>query len=805
MKKIFLFFMMCTLLFGGNALMAQSTMTDAQVLEYVKTGLAQGKSQKTLMTELVARGVDRAQAERVKELYEKRHGGEEAEAAQESAMARSRDHRPNGESAQELDSYVADDIIETEDAALPSATDDVFGRSTFRNKRLNFAPSANMPTPKNYVLGPGDEVIIDIYGANQTTIRRTISPEGQINVDALGPVYLSGKSIDDANRYLKQKLSTIYNGLNGDEEQETDIQLSLGQIRSIQVNMLGDVANPGTYMISSLSTVFHALYQAGGVKEPGTIRAIKVVRNNKTISTIDVYDFLINGNRKGDIRLEEGDVVLVDPYKNLVKVNGYVKRPMNFEMKENETLKDLIKYAGGFSKAANQASVTVVRQTDRDYQVHSVDASQYATFVLKNGDEIEVNKLEARFQNRATIKGAVYQAGLYEISTKVYSVKTLINAAQGLLPEAFTNRAVLHREREDRSLEVVSVNINGILDGSVPDIILKNNDQLYIPSKYDLIDKGTIAIRGEVAVPDIFPYAENTTLEDLIVMAGGLKAGASLARVDVIRRIHDVSSTEVSKEIAKMFSFSVKEGFVIDGTPGFILEPYDEVVVRRAPSYINQRYVTVSGEAVFTGSFPMTERNERISELVKKAGGVTNDAYLKGARLVRQINATERKQMQDALMALRQQDDTASMRKLNMATEYYVGIDLEKALDKPNSEYDVVLREGDRLEIPTYSNVVRITGAVQYPNSVTYLAGKKAKYYIEQAGGYADRARKSRAYVIHMNGHITKAKRGDIDPGSEIVVPSKKVDPLGLQGYLSIATTSASLATMIASIANILK
>ena len=414
MRKIFIFsFIFLSML--SSAMMAQSTMTDQQVLDYAKQGIAAGKSQKDMMQELVARGVDRAQAARVKKLYEAQMGGKENAAAVESAIAASREHTPNGESADEVDPMLSQNIEKaaSNDAALPSASDEVYGRNVFRNRNLSFAPSANMPTPKNYILGPGDEVIIDIFGANQTTIRSVISPEGYINIDVLGPVFLSGKSIDGANKFLKNKLAQIYSGLNGGDE-ETDIQLSLGQVRSIQISIIGEVPNPGTFMVTSLSTVFHAMFQAGGVREPGTVRAIKLVRNNKTVATIDMYDFLINGSRKNDVRLEEGDVILVEPYSKVVKVNGFVKRPMNFEMKEGETIADLLKYAGGFSKSAYSGNVSVVRQTDHDYTVSVVEASQFNTFVLQNGDEIEVKKMEARFENRISISGAVYLPGVFE-------------------------------------------------------------------------------------------------------------------------------------------------------------------------------------------------------------------------------------------------------------------------------------------------------------------------------------------------------------------------------------------------------
>ena len=436
LKKLFLLAaVVCTTF----AAVAQSTMTDIQVLEYVKSGIEQGKSQEVLIRELAARGVDRAQAERVREMYE----SQKTAVAQEiSTSADDRSHTVSSE-------------VEITPEAFREETGGpvVFGRDIFRNKSLNFAPSENLATPKNYRLGPGDEVIIDIFGANQVTLRSKISPEGSINVDVLGPVYLSGMTIDEANKYLKRKLAGIYAGLNRSST-GTDIRLSLGQIRSIQVNILGDVNHAGTYVMSAFSTVFHALYLAGGVVEPGSLRNITVNRAGKVVGTVDVYDFLMNGTRESDIRLEEGDVIMVKPYTCMVKIGGEVKRPMSFEMKDGETLQDLIDYAGGFTGTAYTDNVTVVRQNGKSYEVRTVDAPDYRGFVMQNGDEVTVNVLNSYYENKLTINGAVYQPGTYEFGGDVKTVRQLVAKAGGVKPDAFLNRAVLHREHEDKTLEV---------------------------------------------------------------------------------------------------------------------------------------------------------------------------------------------------------------------------------------------------------------------------------------------------------------------------------------------------------------
>ena len=782
--------------------MAQSTMTDQQVLEYGKNALAAGKSKETIAKELMLKGVSRQQAMRIRKMYEK-EGFSFSNAAENGIIDRTHKSVKKNDSNEESGEQYP--ISENDSIGTENFVDEVFGRDIFRNKRLNFAPSENLATPRNYKLGPGDEVIIDIFGANQTTLRSVISPEGSINVDILGPVYLNGMSIEDANVYLKKKLASIYAGIKRDGE-SSDIRLSLGQIRSIQINVMGDVTYPGTYNLSSFSTVFHALYSAGGIKEPGSLRNIIVNRNGRNIATVDVYDFLMNGNRSGDIRLEEGDVILVPSYKTLVKVNGKVKRPMFFELKEGESLANLIEYAGGFAQGAYTSNITVVRQTGKEYEVCTVNEMDRKIFQMKNGDDVEVGELVSRFKNKISIKGAVYRSGIYQLDGETNTIKALINKAEGLMPDAFTNRGILNRERDDRSLEMLSVDIEGILKGTVPDVALRNNDELYIPSKYDLSDAGTLTISGEVADPCTIVYAENMTLEDLIIRAGGLLESASLARVDVIRRVKNANATVAAEEISKMFSFSVKDNYVIEGENGFKLQPYDEVIVRRSPSYNNSRYVNITGEINFPGKYPLTKREERLTNLLEKAGGVTDYAYLKGARLVRKVNKEELARMKSALQSSMSRTDSILVDTLDAKTTYYVAINLDKAINNPGSVYDVVLREGDELILPVYPSTVRVDGSVLSPNEITYEPGKSVSYYIEQAGGYSDNAKKRKKYMIAMNGHIYKASgRTKVEPGAEIIVPQKGERKSNLSNILGIATTATSLGTMAASIANILK
>lgn len=783
-------------------LSAQSTMTDQQVLTYVKDGIAAGKNRKTLMNELVARGVNRAQAERVKKLYEGQKDLE-VEAKLEEDVANGREHVTSSETITGADALISDQIFSREEYAELDTTTAVWGRNIFNNQRLSFTPSANLPTPRNYTLGPGDEVIIDIFGANQTTLRSVISPEGSINVDVLGPVYLSGKTIESANSYLRQRLATIYNGLNGEEKEATDIQITLGQIRSVQINVVGESANQGTYMVNSLSTVYHALHQSGGVNETGTVRAIKVIRHGKTVAVVDVYDFLMTGNRKNDIRMEEGDIILIDPYKSLVKLSGFVKRPMNFELKEGETVSDLLRYAGGFGRSAYTGSLTVVRQSERDYAVYTVNSDEYSTFKLQDGDEVTVNKLEARFENRVSVKGSVYMAGIYQLGNDIRNIRQLVSKAGGLLPEAFQQHAVLYRERPDRSLEVLSVDIESILNGSKPDIELRKNDELYVPSIYDLSDRGTLTIDGEVASPGTFPYADNVTLEDLIIQAGGLLRSASIVRVDVSRKVVDSHSLYAKDAISEMYTFSIREDFSVDGAATFKLQPYDIVNVRRSPSYVESKLVEITGEVNFPGNYVMSKREERVSDLIAKAGNVSDYAYVRGARLLRRINATEIEQLKMAVRSMRVENDSVFA---IVDSTYVVALDLEQAIANPGSEYDLVLREGDKLEIPVMTNTVHVNGAVQMPNVVLYSSKMTKNDYIKEAGGYLKNARKSKAFVVYMNGHVKPLKRSTkIEPGCEIYVPMKKKKEHNITQTIGIMTSLASLGTMTATLANLLR
>lgn len=778
---------------------ARAQMSDDAVVAYVKTGIANGKSQSEMAKELAAKGVTRQQVERIRNSVQ---SGSDAGAVSKVPGTQERSRRMNDGM---IETPVADVNIVLGDVAKPG-TDDVFGRNIFTNSNLTFAPSTNLPTPEDYRLGPGDEVIIDIWGNNQATIRQTISPDGTINIPDIGLVSLNGMTIKQADSYMKRKLGQIYS-VDG-EDAKSEIKLTLGNIRTIQVNIMGEVAVPGTYYLSSLSNLYHALYRAGGVSSLGSLRAIQLVRNGKKIATVDVYDFILNGKSPDNITLQEGDIVVVPAFDRLVEVIGNVKRPMVYELKDGETIAELLEYAGGFAGNAYKENLRVVRQDGREYQVYTVDAPEYESFVLQDGDEITVGQMLDRFANRIEIKGAVYRPGIYQLGDGVNTVSQLIAKADGLKGDAFTNRALIHREREDLTLEVIPVDVKGVLDGSAADVVLQKNDVLYIPSIHDLNDIGNIEVEGEVARPGTFVYADNMTLEDAVMMAGGLLESASTVRIDVTRRIKDAASTSQTENIAEVFTFSFKDGYVLDGEAGFILEPYDHVFVRRSPSYREQISVSIDGEVVFPGTYTLTRRTERLSDVVEKAGGLNQWAYVKGARLSRKMDAEERARLKSTIEVMDSAKDSIELSMLNMGERYYVGIDLEAALNNPGSDADLVLREGDVIVVPQYNNTVKISGNVLYPNTVTYRPNMTVKDYVIQAGGYGFRSKKNKAYIVYMNGTVTRARRMSsnvVEPGCEIVVPKKRERNGALQEVLGVATTASSVATMMATIGNLLK
>lgn len=782
---------------------AYCQMSDEAVVKYALEGRQSGKSDQQIGKELLARGVTPEQVERLKQKYEDSRTSSET-VASDQVISGQRRERPRSSS-----DTLAVEIPPVPDPAERGADSRaVFGRNVFRSRALTFEPNENQATPENYRLGPGDEVIIDIWGENERSLREEISPEGNIMVEQVGPVYLNGLTIKEANAKLRGVFGQIYAGVSGDSP-ASEVRVTLGRLRTIQVNVMGEVEMPGTYRLSSFATVFHALYQAGGVTDIGTLRNIRVLRSGREVASVDIYKYLFHGDSKDDIRLEEGDIVLVPSYDLLVEVTGCVKRPMRYEMEAGEPLSQLLAYAGGFTGDAYGREVRVVRTMGREHELFNVDSVGYGTFALMDGDSVAVGRVLDRYANRIEVQGAIYRPGMYELGEGTHTVRELIGRAEGLREDAFRGRALLFRERDDLTPEIVAVDLEGVLSGRLTDISLRRNDVLVVSSVHDLEDRGGFTIGGEVARPGVYPYAAHTTVEDLIVQAGGLLDGASTVKVEVSRRLKDPKSTTPSNGVGKVYAFSLKEGLVVDGEAGFELAPFDVVEVRRSPGYQPQRQVVLDGEVVFTGNYTLIRKNERLSDLVKRAGGITDDAYVRGGRLIRRMNEEERAVRDAALRAAQQNRgaDSVSLEKL-MADDYYaVGIELDKALSNPGSDYDVVLREGDRLVVPEYVSTVKINGDVMYPNTTVYLKDKRVKYYIAQAGGYGARAKRNKAYIVYMNGRVARVKgRAKVEPGCEIIVPSKRDRKrMGIAEILGLTTSAASIGTMAASIANMTK
>lgn len=851
MKKIIIYILLLTLC--PMALSAQSAMTDEQILEFVLKENAAGTSQAQIVTKLMQRGVNIQQIRRVKDKVERqrKHKGLGNVADQTVDNVESRMRSANGDTKKNAQKYNSTKIIPKDSKQLsvnriqgqePYSLSDydkhsdeflqmqkelgyitptdsitwlqqilkqqrenkhkVFGRDIFNNKDLTFEPAMNIATPQNYRLGPGDAVFVDIYGASQKSIQATVSPDGDINIEGFGPIQVSGLTIAQANQRLRSQLGARYSS--------SKVRLTLGQSRTITINVMGEVKAPGTYTVSAFASVFHALYMAGGTNNLGTLRNIKVYRNNKLISEADVYDYILNGKMRGNVRLTDGDVIYVGPYNCLVNIVGKVKRPMFYEMKPTESIGTLLKYAGGFTGDAYKKAVRVVRKTGREYAVFNIAEFDMNAFHIADGDSVSVDSIIQRYSNTVEVKGAVFRPGLYQLGNDINSVRTLIQHAEGLKEEAFTNRAIIHRMKTDRTLKVISVDVASIMKGTAADVPLKENDVLFIPTKGEQIQQRTITIHGEVLYPGIYKYADNETLEDFVLQAGGLKESASTVKVDVARRIVNPKALTTDSVIAKTYSFALKEGFVVEGEPGFVLQPFDEVYVRKSPGYSEQKNVTIAGQVMFSGTYTLSNKDERLSQLVQKAGGVTDVAYVHGARLERKATPEEKRRMQSVLKLARMQHDkkdSLGITKLDISDTYYVGIELDKALKQPGCDADIVLREGDKLIIPEYNNTVKISGSVMYPNTVSYIKDKSAAWYIDQAGGFAHRAKKGHTYIVYMNGTVARVgHNAKIQPGCEIIVPQKPESKgLKIGEWLGIGSTAAGIATTLVYLSNLLK
>jgi protein involved in polysaccharide export with SLBB domain len=834
-----------SLLFVLSGISVYAQMSDEKILEYVQEQQAKGVSQEQIVYDLNRKGVSLQQIQRMREKYEKQMstgilGNTVQGGTQQTTRTRTRqgesynmvrpaettstDQTKNRLSSRDKAAMEKEKLQDLYDESMFMFVDslyllkmsllpqkkEIYGHDIFKSRDLTFEPSANLATPQNYRLGPGDEVIIDIWGASQSTIQQVISPDGNIMVEDLGPVYLNGKTVEEADTYIKKVFSQIYSGLDGDNS-NSNIKLSLGQNRSVLVNVMGDVENPGTYQVSSFATVFNAIYMAGGVSDLGSLRKIKLYHDNEEVATIDMYDYIINGKVQDDIRLNDNDVVIVTPHSFLVDIEGRIRRPMLYEMTEDETLANLIDYAGGLESDAYRKDVRVVRMGEFQRQIFTVSKEQQQSFRLMDGDSVYVDSIQLTFANMAEVRGAVFRPGQFQIDGDITTVRQLVEAAGGLKDEAFPSRALLSRTNPDKTLTNLSIDIKGLLEGTAQDEPLRNNDILFIPSLFDVGEVKTFSVYGEVMFPGDYRYADNTSIEDLILQAGGLKEDASLSKVDVVRRNRDKNATEKTQSLAETFTFSIDENLAIQDND-FRLEPYDEVYIRRSPGYSVNRRVIVEGEVTFPGYYSLATNNERLSDIMERVGQFSSEAYPEGARLERKMTDDERLRMQDIAEILAGNDSIAlakAVEKLANTTTFDVGINLKEAVDKPGGPADIVLRDGDRIIVPMFTNTVKINGEVMFSNTTPYVKGKSLKYYIEKAGGYSQRAKKNKAYVVYMNGSVAKAKKRSsklVQPGCEIVVPARAVrEGLSATEILSLGSTSASLATVVLALMSLLK
>jgi protein involved in polysaccharide export with SLBB domain len=785
-----------------------AAMTDQQVIDYIKQQTAAGKSNQQIGKELMAKGVTREQAQRIKEKFESQQNSETSPTTQSISQAKAeRRHNVNNDIASESMIDIGREVDEGQDGQVSARQ--IYGHKVFNSRALTFEPSENIATPQNYRLGPGDEVIIDIWGTSEDHLRQTISPEGSIMISQIGPVYLNGMTINDANKHIKNAFSKKYAGM---EDAETDIQVTLGQVRTIQVDILGEVATPGTFRMSPFASVFHALYRAGGINDIGSLRNIQVLRNGKKVAGVDIYEYLFDGKTNGNIRLQEGDVIIVPPYDQLVSIDGNVKRPMYYEIKPDETIKSLLEYSGGFTGDAYEGMVRLARQSGTENELYNIERGEFASYRLQDGDIITVGTILDRYANRVELKGAVYRPGMFAIGKDINTVSDLVKKADGVTDDAYTDRVLLYREGPDLELQIMALDLKDILEGRAKDVTLKRNDVLVISSIHELEERGALSIGGQVARPGSYPFAANTTLEDLIFQAGGLLEGASTARVDISRRIVDPTSTQQTQQISEIYTVSIENGLALNSGKGFKLMPYDHVEVRKSPGYNAQESVSVRGEVLFDGSYVLQKRNERLTDIIKRAGGILDEAYIKGAYLTRRLSEDELASRREVLrLAMANSGpgmgDSIALSKINVSPTYNVGINLEKAIQNPGSHYDVVLQPGDALFIPEQQSTVKIAGDVMFPNTVVYEPGKKLSYYIDQAGGYGQRARKNKAFIVYLNGTVAKAKRGTpIEPGCQIIVPSKPdTSNTDWTKILTLATSFSSVAALGATITNIFK
>jgi len=681
-------------------------------------------------------------------------------------------------------------------------TKKIFGYQLFNSQNLSFEPAINIPIPRDYVLGISDQLSINVWGASQTKYQLTIDKNGAITIPDVGPVYLAGLSFEKGQLLIKSRLMAIYSGMTG-EFPNTWAEVSLGAVRSIKINVIGEINAPGTYTLPSTASAFNALYLSGGPNENGSFREIRLIRDGVTFKTIDVYDFLINADPTANVQLREQDIIFVPNYKTRVEIAGEIKRKGIFEIKTTETMSDLIRFAGGFGDKAYTHALTVIRNNDREREVRSVADTDFSKFALQNGDSIRADSILNRFSNRVAIKGSVFHPGNYEL-TPGMKLSDLIKKADGLREDAFMNRGLISRIKEDNSPENISFDLKEVMKGN-NDILLRKEDKVLISSIFQMREERTVNIVGEVIKPETFVFEDNMTLGDVIFKAGGFREQADISVVEVSRRLSYEQAAKVTDKMNDIFQFALTRDLKLSPTDAaFKLMPFDEVYVRRAPGYRDQGTVMITGEVIYAGSYAISDKNEKISNVIKRAGGLIPGAFVSGATLTRTYKLSEAEI--EKKKQLMKRDTTLRDSLLTLKSTYPVGIELEKILASPGSSIDLLLLPGDVINVPRQLQTVKVSGNVMNPLALTYEKRFSLSRYIDRAGGYDDRARKSRTYVIYPNG-TTASTRGfifrrspRITPGSEIIVPKKAVKTDNTMKWIAIASTLASVATAVATL-----
>lgn len=857
LKKRFWYFLGllgCILLASPEPIQAQQTtdistikvdeLSDEQVEELLSRAKEAGLSTEEFLQMAQLRGMPSSEVAKLRTRIETL---DPSGAANRSTNASKRDPRQQVD----INSITQGIYSPQADLAPIDQSNQIFGSSLFyqSNRRLSFEPSLNQATPKSYVLGPGDVVYVDIYGQSEQYYEATVNPDGFVLLDNIGPISVSGKTIEEATGIIKNRVSRFYTGLNG-ANPNTFLQVTLGNVRTIKVHILGEVRLPGTFTLSAFSTVFNALYAAGGPNENGTMREIKIVRNNKPLASVDVYDLLINGTANLDIQLQDQDVILVTPFISRVQIKGEVKRPMKYEVKEGDTFKDLVEYSGGFTDLAFKDRVAISRITDNQRSVSDVYQNQFGMFILKGGDEITVGKILDRYSNRVQIKGAVYREGTFALEDDL-TLKKLIQNADGLRGDAYTEQASILRTKKDLSTEMIEVNLKAVLDGTVPDIALQREDVVRISSIYDIRNEQYVQILGEVKKPGVYPFSESMTVEELVISAGGFQESANPNDIEIARRLEDTDLGTLSDIIPVQVNPNLS--YRSDSKTLF---PYDQVIVRKKASFTMQKLVAVEGQVNSPGMFAIQSSSERISDLINRAGGINQFAYAKGATLIRRTEffntESEEIRRQRNLEALRlrlmedpnnseaqeeliqrlftnlpkaqnpvdnqlAQTKKESLDQIASETPGFavkikdteaVAIDLEAILKNPGSENDLLLVEGDILSVPKLLQTVRMRGDVVYPTTMRHESGRSLKHYINGAGGFERRANRKQTYVVYANGAVKRTKGflgirnyPPVEPGAEVIVPTKgpKV-PLRLGDVVGITTGLATLALVVSQI-----